>query len=401
MALQLPRLQRLVGLVDKLGNPSLAFHRWWDAVATAIENQVIDLLALIARVTTTETDIAALNGRNLIAGAGLTGGGTLAADRTFTVGAGTGITVNADDVALANTPVTIGAYGSASSVGTFTVDQQGRLTAAASVPIAISSTSVTGADLTKADDTNVTLTLGGTAAGSLLKAVSITVGWAGTLAVARGGTGGGAASGALLDNITGFASTGHIVRTGAGAYAFRTLSATAGHLTVANGDGVAGNPTVSLPNSGVTAGSYGSATSIPTITFDAQGRATAASGNTIPVLASGYYTPTLTNTTNIDASTTHECYYQRVGGIVQVFGRVDIDPTAAASGLVLGVSLPIASNFTSSYDCSGTVAGLPSGYTQAAGTIRADTTNDLAQIEFVAPVNSNTTYMFSFGYKIL
>lgn len=38
--------------------------------------------------------------RNLTAGAGLTGGGTLAADRTFDVGAGTGITVNAADVAL-------------------------------------------------------------------------------------------------------------------------------------------------------------------------------------------------------------------------------------------------------------------------------------------------------------
>lgn len=38
--------------------------------------------------------------RNLVAGAGLTGGGTLAADRTLAVGAGTGITVNADDVAL-------------------------------------------------------------------------------------------------------------------------------------------------------------------------------------------------------------------------------------------------------------------------------------------------------------
>lgn len=38
--------------------------------------------------------------RTLTAGAGLTGGGTLAADRTFAVGAGTGILVNADDVAV-------------------------------------------------------------------------------------------------------------------------------------------------------------------------------------------------------------------------------------------------------------------------------------------------------------
>ena len=44
---------------------------------------------------------------------------------------------------------------------------------------------VTPAALTKADDTNVTLTLGGTPATSLLQATSITAGWTGTLADAR------------------------------------------------------------------------------------------------------------------------------------------------------------------------------------------------------------------------
>lgn len=37
---------------------------------------------------------------SVIAGSGLTGGGQLTADRTINIGAGTGITVNADDVAL-------------------------------------------------------------------------------------------------------------------------------------------------------------------------------------------------------------------------------------------------------------------------------------------------------------
>lgn len=41
------------------------------------------------------------SGVTLTAGAGLTGGGTIAASRSFAVGAGNGITVNADDVALA------------------------------------------------------------------------------------------------------------------------------------------------------------------------------------------------------------------------------------------------------------------------------------------------------------
>jgi hypothetical protein len=47
----------------------------------------------------------------------------------------------------------------------------------------------TPAALTKVDDTNVTLTLGGTPATALLQAVSLTLGWSGLLDVARGGTG--------------------------------------------------------------------------------------------------------------------------------------------------------------------------------------------------------------------
>lgn len=47
----------------------------------------------------------------------------------------------------------------------------------------------TGAALTKTDDTNVTLTLGGAPATSLLRAASLTLGWNGTLSTARGGLG--------------------------------------------------------------------------------------------------------------------------------------------------------------------------------------------------------------------
>jgi hypothetical protein len=45
------------------------------------------------------------------------------------------------------------------------------------------------AALTKTDDTNVTLTLGGSASTALLNAASLTLGWTGTLAASRGGTG--------------------------------------------------------------------------------------------------------------------------------------------------------------------------------------------------------------------
>lgn len=63
----------------------------------------------------------------------------------------------------------------------------------------IAGADITGAALTKVDDTNVTLTLGGTPATSLLRATSLTLGWTGTLAVTRGGTGlGSVAQGDLL-----------------------------------------------------------------------------------------------------------------------------------------------------------------------------------------------------------
>lgn len=54
---------------------------------------------------------------------------------------------------------------------------------------------LTPAALTKTDDTNVTMTLGGTPTTALLQAVSMALGWTGQLATSRGGTG--------VDNSTG------------------------------------------------------------------------------------------------------------------------------------------------------------------------------------------------------
>lgn len=89
-----------------------------------------------------------------------------------------------------------------------------------------------GAALTKTDDTNVTLTLGGTPATSLLAAASITAGWTGQLAVPRGGTGFGsytagdllyASSGSALSKL-GVGSAGDVMRVSGGAPAWQATS---------------------------------------------------------------------------------------------------------------------------------------------------------------------------------
>jgi hypothetical protein len=134
------------------------------------------------------TDWAAFNAkvnstRQILTGTGLTGGGNLTADRTLS---------------LTNTGVTVGSFGSASSIPTFTVDAQGRLTGAGSVALS----SLSGGNLT-----------------STTSDISIT-----------GGTGAVLGTGSAL----------------------------------------------TLSNTPVTAGSYGSASAIPTFTVDAKGRLTAA-----------------------------------------------------------------------------------------------------------------------------
>ena len=61
----------------------------------------------------------------------------------------------------------------------------------------INTISIVGTALTKTDDTNVTLTLGGSPSTALLNAASLTLGWTGQLAISRGGTGQSTANAAL------------------------------------------------------------------------------------------------------------------------------------------------------------------------------------------------------------
>jgi hypothetical protein len=105
--------------------------------------------------------------------------------------------------------------------------------------------------LTKTDDTNVTLTLGGNPTTSLLRSTSLTLGWTGQLAVSRGGTGAGSLTGLLQGNgtsavtaITNSSTVGQTLRvTGASTYAW-------GALDLADTDAITGNLPVTNLNSG-------------------------------------------------------------------------------------------------------------------------------------------------------
>ena len=182
---------------------------------------------------------------------------------TVTISGGTGLSsvassTNTITLNLDNTAVTAGSYGSASAVSTFTVDAQGRLTTAGTANISITSSGVSDFNEAAQD-----------AVGSLISA--------------------GAQTGITVtytdaDNKIDFTVAGQAVNIygDSGVTSFGVTPAGGGSFSILGGTALSAAATsstltINLDNTAVTAGSYGSATQIPTFTVDAQGRLTAAS----------------------------------------------------------------------------------------------------------------------------
>lgn len=116
-------------------------------------------------------------------------------------------------------------------------------------------------------------------------------------------------------------------------------------------------------------------------------------------LDAGTYTPTLTNVANVEASTAYQCQYMRVGLTVTVSGKVDIDPTLAATSTQLGISLPIASNIGAVEDCAG--VAFASGIATQGASILGDVTNNRAQLQYISGDITNQAMYFAFSYQVI
>ena len=117
------------------------------------------------------------------------------------------------------------------------------------------------------------------------------------------------------------------------------------------------------------------------------------------IVDSGTYTPTLGGVSlNVASSSAFVCQWLRVGNVVTVSGMVGVDPILAGVITRLGISLPIASDFSVTQQCAGTIsAGAPA----ASGVIYGESAINVATLD-LAPITALIVfYFFTFTYQIL
>lgn len=184
---------------------------------------------------------------------------------------------------------------------------------------------VTSAALTKTDDTNITMTLGGTPASALLAATSMTLGWTGTLAVSRGGIGTGTAGIGAFNNITGYTASGATGTTSTNLVFSTSPTLTTPKATTTIG---VGNATPSASGAGISFPATQSASTDP---------------NTLDDYEEGTWTATLKgfSTAGTYQLVNNDNYYTKIGNKVFLQCRIRLDTiTGGGAGFAVISGLP-------------------------------------------------------------
>jgi len=232
---------------------------------------------------------------------------------------------------------------------------------------------------------------------------NVTVSIAAPVSIANGGTNATSASGTALDNISGFSGTGFLTRTGAGAYAFQSLTngITLANLAQAAANTVLANATGSTANvaafsmpscstsasalnwtsgSGFTCNTAVNAAQLGGATFSAPGAigsTTAGSGAFTTITASSTITPS--QTAGIVGTTTNN---SANAGSVGEYVTNNTTGTSIASGSPFNATS--VSLTAGDWDVTGIVEFIPAGTTVVTGVASGISTTSGVRRSFFA-----------------
>jgi len=174
-------------------------------------------------------------------------------------------------VTLSNGNLLVGATGSTPVVGSITTDAN--LTSTFTSPNIVISLNNSGVTAATYGSTTQVPQIAVDAKGRITSASNVTITPANI---------GAQPVDATLTSLAAYNTNGILTQTAADTFTGRTITGTASNISVTNGNGVAGNPTIDLINAG-TAGTYGSSSQVPVITTDSKGRVTSVTNSNIQV----------------------------------------------------------------------------------------------------------------------
>lgn len=117
-------------------------------------------------------------------------------------------------------------------------------------------------------------------------------------------------------------------------------------------------------------------------------------------IASGSYIPAVTGVTNTSGTTTFAAQFLRVGNVVTVSGRFNVNVTTGGLNTEANVSLPIASDFTTLQQGCGVVGSNSPGQTVVGGFFSLLARNKV-QVRFTPSSSGNHGLSFTFTYQVL
>lgn len=127
----------------------------------------------------------------------------------------------------------------------------------------------------------------------------------------------------------------------------------------------------------------------------------AGAAGTVPMLASGTWTPSITNVSSVAAAVPRLCLWMRVGNAIHCSGSVLITPSTPSTSVAILASLPIAVDIVDADELAGTVAATDTSNGSMAGPVVGNVANNAAGMRLQnTALTSPSEWSFTFSYRM-